>query len=74
VVQVLDVRDNGDGTSTVTVATVTHGQAVVTVPTDKLGHPDVEQLYAHAADITGSPYAADRRSGRDRRRQASRSD
>ena len=67
-VQVLSTSDNGDGTTVVTVATTTHGQAVVTVPTAMLGHPDVERLYEHAADIGGSPYAQDRRSGRDRRR------
>lgn len=68
--QVLATSDNGDGTTTVTVGTTTYGQAVVTVPTRMLGTPDVEHLYEHAADIGGSPYAADRRSGRDRRRQA----
>jgi len=67
---VLGRASNGDGTTTVTVATVDHGQASVVVPDSMLDHPDVEQLYEHAADITGSPLSADRRSGRDRKRQA----
>lgn len=67
---VLSTVDNGDGTSTVTVATVNHGQAVTVVPNTSLDTPEVIELYRHVADIENSPYAADRRSGRDRRRQA----
>ena len=67
---ILSTVDNGDDTSTVTVATVRQGQAVVVVPNDSLHTPETIELYRHVADIEASPYAADRRSGRDRRRHA----
>lgn len=66
--QVLSAVDNGDGTHTVTVATVTYGQAVVTVPTAALDAPETQQLYDHVADMGRNALTAVRRSGRDRRR------
>lgn len=66
--QVLGVSDNGDGTHTVTVATVNHGQAQVVVPADSLDHPDIHALYAQVSDMDVTAYTVLRRSARDRRR------
>ena len=62
---VLAVADNGDGTSTVTVATTDYNQARVIVPNEMLGTADVEFLYEHASNMQVNAYKTPRVGRRD---------
>lgn len=65
----LATRDNGDGTSMVTLGTAAYGQASVTVRNDQLDTPEVWDLYEHVANLDQTAYTAVRRSRRDEKRQ-----
>lgn len=62
---VIRQASNGDGTTDVQVGTSRYGQATVVVPDDSLGHPDLQVLYDHVANLDRTAYTVRRVSRRD---------